>query len=72
MSVHNRVMWLRDVLDWTDLPLPPGATIRVNDAGDGFELTTGHTELVMHDFGSGLEPVTDDDGDYLYAQFGDT
>lgn len=28
-----------------------------------------HLEVVLHDFGSGPEPVTDDDGDWLYNPF---
>lgn len=46
-----------------------GATLQYDDTIGKWVVVNSHLEAVMHDFGSGLEAVTDDAGDPLYAPF---
>lgn len=76
-ATHDRTRDHRGT-DTTDNILLSGS-VGGYDAGDPLDsllatlATTNsllsHLEVVMADFGSGLEPVTDADGDWLYAYF---
>ena len=61
------LMGLADVLASTPTH---GATLQYDDTIGKWIVVNTHLEAVVHDFGSGLEAVTDDAGDPLYAPFG--